>query len=73
MLLLLMIIIIIVWMYRRKGRYNMRKNFWHWRLVTLFFFIVHRSADVHNIVLYYLDLTLRILMYFPFSFEGDKN
>ena len=34
------------YVYRRKGRNSMRKNFKHWRLVTLLFSIIHRRADV---------------------------
>ena len=35
------------YVYRRKRRNSMRKNFKHWRLVTLFFSIIHRRAGVH--------------------------
>ena len=34
------------YVYRRKRRNSMRKNFKHWRLVTLFFSIINRRADV---------------------------
>ena len=35
------------YVYRRKRRNSMRKNFKHWRLVTLFFSIIHRRAGVY--------------------------